>query len=139
MRRHLLSWSTVGVFIAAALVPSLAAAQSTASISGIVADSATGRPIPSVQVLVVGTSRGAVTDDVGRYTIRGLGAGSVVVRTQRIGYAPVSRTVTLVDGETAQANFSLAAVARVLAEVVTVGYGTDTRASVSNAVTTVTG
>ena len=138
MRRHLLSWSTVGVFIAAALAaPGTMAAQGTASLSGTVTDSASGRPIPAVQVLVTGTTRGALTDDAGRFVVRGLSGGTFVVRAQRIGYAPATRQVTVADGETAELSFRLGEVARVLSEVVTVGYGTDTRANVSSAITQV--
>jgi TonB-linked SusC/RagA family outer membrane protein len=123
------------VFIAAALaIPAVAAAQATASLSGTVSDSTSGRPIPAVQVLVTGTTRGALTDDNGRFVVRGLGAGTYTVRAQRIGYAPSMRTVTLADGQALETSFRLAEVARVLSEVVTVGYGTDTRANVSSAV-----
>ena len=137
MRRHLLCWSTVGLFIAAALVPSLAAAQGTASISGTVTDSASGRAIPSVQVLVTGTTRGAITDEGGRFTLRGLSGGVVNLRAQRIGYAPSVRQVAVTEGQNTAVDFRLGEVARVLSEVVTVGYGTDTRANVSSAVTQV--
>ncbi len=140
MRRHLLSQSLVVGLIAAAFVaPVMAAAQGTASISGTVNDSASGRPISAVQVVVVGTTRGAFSDDGGRFAVRGLSAGTWTVRAQRIGYRPESRTITLADGQTATASFTMTEVARVLSEVVSVGYGTDTRASVSNAVTTVSG
>jgi TonB-linked SusC/RagA family outer membrane protein len=133
----LLCWSTVGLFVAAAFAPSLAAAQGTASISGTVSDSASGRPIPSVQVLVTGTTRGAITDESGRYTLRGLSGGMITVRAQRIGYAPSTRQVSVTDGANTSVDFRLGEVARVLSEVVTVGYGTDTRANVSSAVTQV--
>ena len=137
MRRHLLSWSTVGVFIAVAFaVPAVAGAQ-TASLTGTVTDSANGRPIPSVQIVVAGTTRGGVTDDAGRFAVRGLNGGTYVVRAQRIGYAPATRQVTIAEGDAAEVSFRLTEVARVLSEVVTVGYGTETRANVSSAVTSV--
>ena len=140
MRRHLLSRSSVvGLIAAAIFAPAMAAAQGSASISGSVSDSASGRPISAVQVVVVGTTRGGFSDDAGHFAIRGLSAGTWTVRAQRIGYRPESRTITLADGQSATASFNLTEVARVLSEVVSVGYGTDTRAAVSNAVTTVSG
>ena len=140
MRRHLLSRSwVVGLVAAAFLAPAMAAAQGTASISGTVTDSASGRPIPSVQVVVVGTTRGALSDDEGRFAVRGLGAGTWTVRAQRIGYRPATQTISLADGQSATASFTMTEVARVLSEVVSTGYGTDTRATVSTAVTTVRG
>ena len=88
MRRHLLSRSSVAGLIAAAfLAPAMAAAQGSASISGTITDSASGRPIPSVQVTILGTTRGAMTDDAGRYALRGLNDGALTLRVQRIGYA----------------------------------------------------
>lgn len=140
MRRHLLSQSwVVGLVAAAFLAPAMASAQGSASISGTITDSASGRPVPSVQVVVVGTTRGAITDDAGRYALRGLSAGSWSVRAQRIGYRPETQTVSVGDGQSVTANFSMAEVARMLSEVVSTGYGTDTRAAVSTAVATVTG
>src|SRR4051812_10049086 len=107
MRRHLLSRSSVvGLVAAAFFAPAMAAAQGTASISGTVTDSASGRPIPSVQVTVVGTTRGAVTDDAGRYALRGLNDGPLTLRVQRIGYAPRSRAVTLASGAAIEENFT---------------------------------
>ncbi len=140
MRRHLLSRSSVvGLIAAAFLAPAMAAAQGNASINGTVSDSASGRPIPAVQIVVVGTTRGGFSDEEGRFAIRGLAAGTLTVRAQRIGYRPETRSVTVAEGETGTATFNLSEVARILSEVVSVGYGTDTRASVSNAVTTVSG
>ncbi|HEX2719136.1 MAG TPA: SusC/RagA family TonB-linked outer membrane protein, partial [Gemmatimonadaceae bacterium] len=138
MRRTYSGWRTTLVLAALALFAPLAArAQATATVTGTVSDSTSGRPISMVQVVLVGTTRGGVTDEAGRYTIRGVDAGTFQVRAQRIGYRPTTRTVTVGDGETAEANFLVAEVARVLSEVVSIGYGTDTRASVTNSVTTV--
>lgn len=137
MRR---SWScrnTVLAVAAAFIAAMPAAAQGTATISGTITDSTTGTPVPAVQVVVVGSTRGAVTDDAGRYAIRGLDAGTVTVRAQRIGYRPASRSVTLAEGATVDLSFAVAEAARVLTEVVSIGYGTDTRAEVTSAVTTV--
>ena len=140
MRRHLLSRSSVvGLIAAAILAPAMAAAQGSASIAGTVTDSASGAPLTSVQVLVVGTTRGGFTDEAGRFTIRGLSGGPLTLRAQRIGYRPVTRSLSLAEGEAATANFALTEAARILTEMVVTGYSTDTRATVSNAVTKVEG
>jgi TonB-linked SusC/RagA family outer membrane protein len=140
MRRHLLSRSwVVGLVAAAFLAPAIAAAQGNASISGTVTDSASGRPIPSVQIVIVGSTRGAISDEQGRFAVHGISAGTWSVRAQRIGYRPETRSIALSDGQSATADFTMAEVARMLSEVVSTGYGTDTRATVSTAVTTVTG
>ncbi|HEY0778454.1 MAG TPA: carboxypeptidase regulatory-like domain-containing protein, partial [Gemmatirosa sp.] len=105
--------------IAAAITPALASAQQTAgSITGTVTDRATQRPIPDVQVSVVGTQRGAITDPQGRYRIAGVPAGAQQVRVRRVGYGSTTQAVTVVAGQPATANFSVAAAAAALTEVV---------------------
>lgn len=137
MRRHKVCLTNLVAIVAGALAPATVAAQGTASITGTVLDSLSRRPIPAVQIVVTGTTRGAVTNESGQYAIRGLPAGELSVRVQRIGYAPVTRVVTIGEGQTMEQNFTLAEVARTLSEVVVVGYGTNTRAGVSNSVATV--
>src|SRR5688572_22683718 len=72
-----------------------AAAQATGSVAGTVSDSSTRQPVPGVQVTIVGTSRGSVTDEAGRYVIRSVPSGSVEVRAQRLGYGAGTRSVTV--------------------------------------------
>lgn len=115
----------------------VASAQSTGSVQGTVVDSASARPVPGVQITVAGTTLGARTNDAGTYTIRNVPAGTVTLRAQRIGFAPTSRQVLVTAGGTANGNFTLNAMAAVLSEMVVVGYGTRSRAEVSNAVTQV--
>ena len=134
MRRSYPGLRSLLMFVAVLFAPVALAAQGTAVITGLVTDSASGRGVGSVQVVIVGTTRGALTDESGRYTIRGVDAGTQSVRAQRIGYRPETRTVTVGAGETVEQNFAVVEVARVLTEVVSIGYGTDTRATVSNAV-----
>jgi len=96
-----------------------------------------GLYLPSVQVTVVGTTRGAVSDSAGRFTITDVPAGSQLVRATRLGYSPMSQTVVVRAGETATVSFQLAATAIQLEGVVTVGYGSQSRREVSGAVSTV--
>src|SRR5690242_17740832 len=70
-----------------ALLPAAIHAQTTGTISGRVT-AAEGQPIVGAQVLVVGTTRGANTDQQGRYTISGVAAGAQRVRARMLGYAP---------------------------------------------------
>jgi hypothetical protein len=103
---------------ALALLPAFAAAQGTGSISGRVIDQASQLPVVGVQVVVVGTQRGAQTDQEGRYTITGVPAGSHQVRARRVGYGSTVQSVTVGDGATATAEFALATTATRLQEVV---------------------
>ncbi|HWE41634.1 MAG TPA: SusC/RagA family TonB-linked outer membrane protein [Gemmatimonadaceae bacterium] len=96
-----------------------------------------GVPLADVRVSVNGTQLGAMSGADGRFAIAGLTAGTYTVRAQRIGYAPQTRNVTVIAGQGGTANFQLQAVAAALSEVVSVGYTTQSRATVSDAVATV--
>ncbi len=111
----------VGFFVtlfALALLPAAAAAQGTGTISGRVIDQSTQLPVLGAQVQVVGTQRGAQTDQEGRYTITGVPAGSHQVRARRVGYGSTVQAVTVSEGSTVSAEFTLATTATRLQEVV---------------------
>jgi iron complex outermembrane recepter protein len=55
--------------------------------------STTGVPLPHAQISVVGTGRGTVTDEQGRFTLRGLPAARHRVEVILIGYRPWLREV----------------------------------------------
>jgi iron complex outermembrane receptor protein len=74
------------------------AAQTTAAAYGTVRDSATGAPIPDVQV-AAGAGHLVFTDAAGRYALTRLPAGTVVVSARRLGYEPATRTVTLAPAD----------------------------------------
>ena len=118
----------------------LAAQQPTqGTISGRAVEAATQRPLPDVQVSVVGTQRGAITNEQGEYRIVNLTPGTVTVRAQRIGYAPVTQSVAVTAGGTATANFVLAATAIQIDEVVVTATGESQRKrETGNTVATVT-
>ena len=85
-----------GVFLAGTASP--AAAQRTGVVRGTVRDASTNRPVAGVQILVVGTRIGAVSDREGLYELQNIPVGSVRVQVRAIGYAsqvitaPVSAT-----------------------------------------------
>lgn len=101
-----------------ALLPAVASGQGTGTITGRVIDQATQLPVQAAQVVIVGTQRGAQTDQEGRYTITGVPAGSHELRVRRVGYGQTVQRVTVGDGATATAEFALATSATRLEEVV---------------------
>jgi TonB-linked SusC/RagA family outer membrane protein len=130
----------VTLLMAAALVaPSAALGQSAGVVQGTVTDSTTRRPVVGAQVGITGTTRASITDEQGRFALRGLAAGQHLVRVVRLGYGQAERRVTLGVDETVSADFALRPVAAVLSEVVVTGYGTSSRAELSNAVAQVSG
>jgi TonB-linked SusC/RagA family outer membrane protein len=126
-----------GLLMALSAPASIAHAQATGTIRGTVTDSTTQRGVPGVQVSIAGTTRGAVTNDDGVYTLTAVPAGTATVRAQRIGYASQSRDVRVVAGDAVTADFALHPVATVLSTVVSVGYGTASRQDVSSAIASV--
>lgn len=100
------------------LLPVGLAAQGTGSVTGVVTDQASQRPVQDVQVSVTGTQRGALTDAQGRYTIAGVPAGAREVRARRVGYAPIGRTVAVPAGGSVTANFNVTQAVSQLQEVV---------------------
>jgi TonB-linked SusC/RagA family outer membrane protein len=136
MRRNT-PWQTAAVVVVlGAGLPRLAAAQSIGSVRGTVTDSATQRPVAGAQV-TVGGGRGAVTNDVGVYVVRGVPVGTATVRVQRIGYGSAQRTVTVTADGVVTADLTINPVATVLSTVVAVGYGTASRQNVTSAIASV--
>lgn len=112
----------VRALLSAAAVLALAARGAMAqqgTITGQVMDRATQRPIASAQVHIVGTTRGTLTGDDGRYRLTGVPAGRTEIRALRIGYAAQSQVVDVAAGQPATADFALAQTATTL-DVVTV-------------------
>jgi TonB-linked SusC/RagA family outer membrane protein len=106
-------------------------------ITGRVTDRASGRPVEQVQVAVVGTTLGALTNADGQYTIRGVPPGAAQVRALRVGYGEQRQPVTVTAGQSVTANLTLESVAVSLAPVVTTATGEQRRVEIGNAVSTV--
>ncbi len=68
----------------------------TSSILGLVVDSA-GTPIDEAEVQLVGANRVAVTRPNGGFLFRPLPVGPYLMRVRKLGYAPTTVTLNLVD------------------------------------------
>ncbi|HYE95017.1 MAG TPA: TonB-dependent receptor [Rubricoccaceae bacterium] len=91
-------------------------------IAGQVTDAETGETLPGVNVVVLGTSRGAATDIDGRYLITDLRAGEYTVQVTSVGYETRQYTAIRVrNGETTTLDVVLGEAAAVQEEVVVVG------------------
>lgn len=101
------------------------------SVSGTVKDAA-GDPMIGVSVLVKGTSKGAVTDMNGNYTISNVSANATLV-VSYVGYLSAQQAV----GAKQSINFTLQEDEKVLNDVVVVGYGTMKRSDLTGSVTSV--
>lgn len=82
------------VALVAAVVPPVG------SISGIVRDT-TGKPLPNAQVLVAELAKVTTSGDDGRFTLRGIAAGTYHLSATLIGYRPAHADVKVGDGVSA--------------------------------------
>jgi TonB-linked SusC/RagA family outer membrane protein len=117
---------------------STALAQSGGIVTGRVTSADGAAPIPGATVILLGTTRGAVTDTAGRFRLAGLPAGEHRFEARRIGFLSSDQSITVVAGQAVVANFTLASSPITLESVKTVGYGTQEARTVTGAVATVT-
>jgi TonB-dependent receptor len=81
--------------------------QMNASIKGTVKDGQSGEALPSANIMVVGSSLGAVTDIEGRYVIRNVPQGTVTLRASYLGYKALDHTVQVKEGTEVKQDFKL--------------------------------
>src|SRR2546423_6787417 len=117
LRRH----SALAVFLLG--TPALDRAQEPGPIAGRVIDATSNAPISAAQVVLVGTTRGVVAGDDGRFRIAGVRPGQYTVRALRLGYQASAQTVDVTSAGTVDVNFALAPAAVSLEEVVTTATG----------------
>ncbi|HEY0996724.1 MAG TPA: SusC/RagA family TonB-linked outer membrane protein, partial [Gemmatimonadaceae bacterium] len=105
-----------------------------ATITGRVTEAGTGRPIPSAQVMVVGTNLGTQTGSDGQFTIRGVTPGAVEVRVLRVGFTELRQQVTVSAGQPTTLALSMRATPVTLNPVVTTATGEQRSVEVGNAI-----
>src|SRR2546430_547091 len=114
-----------------------AAAQTTGTIRGKVTDATTGRPVDGAQLYVAGTDLGTLSNADGQYQFS-VRAGTVELRSRRVGYATATQQVTVTPGEVTEADFSLKQAAIGLDVVVVTGTGAETeKRKLGNTVATI--
>lgn len=110
------------------------------SIAGRVTDAVSGETLPGVNVMIEGTTRGSATDIDGRYTITGVEEGTYTLVATFIGYSDaIEEDVEVRDGETTEVDFALRPAALGLDEVVVMGYGTTRKENLTGSVSSVSG
>jgi TonB-dependent starch-binding outer membrane protein SusC len=112
--------------LALPLAAGVASAQ-TGTIVGTITDGATKTAIASVQVEIVGSTRGVISGTDGHYRLGAVPSGSAQIRVTRIGYAAATQTVNVPTGDIATADFVLTATQVTLDQVVVTGTQTTQR------------
>jgi len=98
---------------------------------GTVVDSQTGETLVGVTIFVKGTNQGTITDLNGNFSLN-LTNLNVVLKVSYLGYLPIEITTT---GQT-KIDIKLVRDIKNLDEVVVIGYGTQKKANVTSAVST---
>ena len=132
--RHIISELLPGragiVFIVAIFLSANIFAQNV-TITGVVSDGTSNETLPGVNVFVVGTTTGAITDFNGKYEITSSSANAKLVFSY-MGY--LSDTVDI-EGQS-KINISLIPDLKSLEEVVVIGYGSARKADISGSIST---
>lgn len=102
-------------------------------IGGTVTEKSSGLSIPGVNVQIKNTNKGVSTDFDGKFSLKGISSGSVVVFTF-IGYKTFEYKVTASNNSL---NISMQDDAKALDEVVVIGYGSQKRREITGAVSVV--
>jgi len=100
------------------------------TVRGTISDE-NGKALPSVSVAVKGTSKGTLTNENGVFTITASSDAVLVISS--VGFATKEITV----GDKTELNISLTPSNQQLEQVIVVGYGTQRRASLTGAVSSV--
>jgi TonB-dependent SusC/RagA subfamily outer membrane receptor len=103
------------------------------TVKGTVTDAATGEALPGVVVIISGSTEGTVTDIDGTYTI-------FVAKGEKIVFSALGfGQVVMAPPATGRLNVTLEEDLQALEEVIVMGYGTQRKASLTGAVSTVEG
>jgi TonB-linked SusC/RagA family outer membrane protein len=101
--------------------PGMAAAQDVGTVTGQVVDATSMSPLSGVQVYLVGTGMGTLTNQTGRFIILNVPAGTYTARAELIGHSAPEQQIIVQTGQTLEANFAMATEALGLDELVVTG------------------
>ena len=92
------------IIISIFILSSVCKAQ-TGGITGRVTDG--NNPVPSVNIIVLNTGLGTVSDDNGNYRLKGIPVGNQTVKYSSVGYKTETREIEIVSGRTIEINIAL--------------------------------
>lgn len=124
-----------GLLLISFLLLGLSSAVMAQTVEGTVSDANTGELLPGVNILIAGTSTGTVTDMSGEFSINVDGSGVELVFSY-IGYE--AQTITITDQHIEEGlDVNLTSDVALMDEMVVVGFGTQRRADVTGAVSSI--
>ncbi len=131
---NLLAFGVVALFAVTTAVPLQA---QTATVTGRVTDQATGNPVTTATVALLGINRETRTDANGSYRFTNVPIGPIQIQVVSVGYSQQTATVNLAAAQEAVVDFELRTVIINLDAVVVTATGEQRMREVSNAITTV--
>ena len=127
-----------GLALALAGTTALVGQQATGTVTGrVVGSGATGGPLETARVSVMGTNLATGTNREGVFTLRGVPAGSHEIRVIRLGYSQRTLPVTVTAGQTVTLDFSLEPAPYTLEEITTTSTGEARKLEVGNTINTI--
>ncbi len=109
MLRNSSTVSFVSSILVVLLATTIVFAGTTGNLSGKVTDVSNGDVLPGVNILIVGSGRGGVTNTKGEFLINGVAPGKYILRVSSVGYKPVEvKNVVIEVDETTVYNVKLA-------------------------------
>ncbi|MEM7417922.1 MAG: TonB-dependent receptor [Gemmatimonadota bacterium] len=115
-----MSRTAAAVAVSCALVATPVSAQ-TGTVTGTVTDAMSNSGIQSVQVYLVDTGLGTLTNASGRFLILNVPAGSYTLRAERLGYGTMDMQINVSANGTVAQDFALSSEALGLDEIVVTG------------------
>jgi hypothetical protein len=117
------------------IAPHTASARQGGRITGLTTDSRTSAPLTQVQIYLVGTGLGTLSGNNGRYILINVPTGNYQLRAERIGYATLTREISIRAEETATIDLAMELQALGLDEIVVTGTaGAARRREVGNSI-----
>ncbi len=113
-------WHVAVAFAGIVVAAAPAASAQTGTVSGRVTDAKTSQPVADALISVEGSNQGTKTRVDGTYRIE-LSAGQHVIRAIRIGYIPISVSLSVSSSATSSQDFSLIRAPLDLDQVVVTG------------------
>src|SRR3954463_8494357 len=117
MNWHQRTLIALGLAVAASNMSGAQSRPATATLTGIIRDSA-GTPLPSVEVLLTETTRTVRSDNAGRFSLGGVSPSAYRVWFRRLGYASTQFDWTAQVGQTTELAIVMTPIARTLDPVV---------------------
>jgi TonB-linked SusC/RagA family outer membrane protein len=93
-------------------------------------------PLGDVRVLVISTAVSAITNEDGKYTLKGVPAGTFDIQALHVGFQSQKKSVNVAAGSSTVADFVLKQAIVQLEEVVTTATGQQRKVELGNAIST---